>query len=120
MDSNDFSMYESLQIRAIPFPQPKEYGGGWWCVSWNVEFTPREVLRGLRLPAPVGDMGDVALIVAVLPRDPGRITVEVLSRHERLFGEEVAYASMVMQSLRDLYQEIIIDGYNDHPILHMS
>lgn len=120
MDPNDFSMYESLQIRAIPFPRAEEYGGGWWRVAWEVETTPQVVPRNLRLPTPIGEMDDLTLVVAVLTRDIGRITVQVLSRHEKLLGEEVAYVSLVMQSLRDLYQEIAIDGYSDHPILHMS
>jgi hypothetical protein len=56
----------------------------------------------------------------VLPRERGQITVEVLSRYEKLLGEEIAYISLVMQAIRTLYQEVTIDGHKDHPILRMA
>ncbi len=46
--------------------------------------------------------------------------VEALSRHDKLRGEEVAYISLVMQTIRASYQDIMIDGYSDHPILGMA
>lgn len=120
MDPKDFSMYDSAQVRVVPFPEAEACGDGWWRVAWRVEVTPWELPRDLHLPPPSRELGDLTLVVAVLPRQPGQITVEALSRHEKLIGEEVAYISLVMQAIRALYQEITIDGYENHPILRMA
>jgi hypothetical protein len=120
MDPKDFSMYDSVQVRVVPFPAAEAWGDGWWRVTWEVETTPGELPRAMHLPPPSRELDDLTLVVAVLPREPGQITVEVLSRHEKLIGEEIAYISLVMQAIRALYQEITVDGYHDHPILHMA
>ncbi|SRR5579883_1849716 len=120
MDPMDFSIYDSVQVRGIPFPNAESCGDGWWRSVWKIETQPRELLKNLHLPPPSLEIGDVALIIAVVLTEPGQITVEVLSQHEKLIGEEVAYISLVMQTIRSSYQEITIDGHVDHPILHMA
>jgi len=112
--------YDPSQIRVVPFPQAEEYGDGWWRSAWEVETTPRELSRGWRLPHPSRELADIAPIVTVSSYEPGRVLVEALSRHDKLNGEDVAYISLVMQTIRASYQDIIVDGYSDHPILHMS
>lgn len=114
------SGYDPSQIRAVPFPQGEDYGDGWWRVAWEVQTEPRALSRDLRLPPPPRGIDDVAIVVAVWPREAGRITVEALGRHEKLIGEEVAYISLVMQEIRAHYRGITIDGHVDHPILHMA
>ena len=119
MDPKDFSKYESLHIRVVPFPEAEDCGDGWWRSEWHVETTPRKLPGDLRLPRPLRELEGLTFVVAAWPRKPGRITVEAFSRHKALIGEEVAYISLIMQAIRDLYQEITIDGYSDHPILRM-
>jgi len=120
MNNRYNSGYDPSQIRLVPFPKAKVYGDGWWCSAWEVETVPRELPKGLRLPPPPWEIGGAPLIVAILAREPGQITVEVLSRHEKLFGEEVAYISLIMQAIHALYPEITIEGYSDHPVLRMA
>lgn len=120
MSSHDLPDYNSLYIQAISFPKAEAWGNGWWRVAWEIETTPQTLPSDLYLPPPSPEVGDLALIVAVLPREPGRITIQALSRYEKLIGEEVAYISRIMQAIRDLYQTITIDGYSQHPILRMA
>lgn len=112
--------YDPSRIRVVSFPRVEEYGDGWWRSAWEVETTPRELPRSWRLPRPSRELADMSLIVAVLSYEPGRMMVEALSRHDKLSGEEVAYISLVMQTIRASYQDIMIDGYSDHPILGMA
>ncbi len=112
--------YDASRIQVIPFPRAEDYGHGWWRSTWEIKTTPPELLLGWRLPHPPRELADLALIVAVSSHRPGRITVEALSHSERLGGEEVAYISLVMQEIHASYQELIIDGHKDHPILHMA
>lgn len=114
------SGYDSSKIRLVPFPEAQDCGDGWWCSAWEVETSPRELAPGLRLPRPFRELEGLTLVVAVWPREPGRIAVEAFSRHKAIIGEEVAYISLIMQSIRALYEEITIDGYSDHPILRMA
>src|SRR5579885_2862006 len=114
------SGYDPSQIRVVPSPEAEACDSGWWRTTWKIETLPQEVIGDLHLPPPSHELGDLSLIVGVVLAAPGHITVEVLSRHEKLIGEEIAYVSLVMQAIRALYQEIIVDGYTDHPILRVA
>jgi hypothetical protein len=62
----------------------------------------------------------MALVVAVLPREPGQIVVQALTKSPQLAWNEIAYLSLVMQAIRALYRQVSIDGHIDHPILRIS
>ncbi len=62
----------------------------------------------------------MALVVTIVPREPGQIVVQVLTKSPHLAWNEIAYPSLIMWEIRALYRQINIDGYVDHPILRVS
>jgi len=120
MSDIHFPEYDPARIRAIPFPGAEDYGDGWWRIDWEVRTNPADPPRNLRLPRPFPDLEGISFIVAVVPREPGVIIVEHLTRYPKLIGEEAAYISLILQELRALYTEITIGGYRDHPILNVA
>jgi len=96
--------YQSLHFRLISLPKSKDCGNGWWCVEWVI----------------MTDPGDMALVVTIVPCEPGQIVVQALTKSPRLAWNEIAYLSLVMREIRALYRGISIDGYVDHPILRVS
>jgi hypothetical protein len=46
--------------------------------------------------------------------------LDVMTRQPQLTSEEVGYVAMVLQAIQKLYQEVTINGYSGHPVLHLS
>lgn len=120
MNAQRLPDYQSLQLRPIPSPKPKDCGNEWWCVEWVIKTDPVDWPKHLHVPSPPRELGEMTLIVAVLPCEPGRIVVQALTKSSPLAWNEIAYLSLIMQEIRALYRQISIDGYSDHPILRIS
>jgi len=112
--------YQSLHIRSISLPKPKDCGNGWWCVEWAIMTDPGDWPERLHIPSPPPELRDMALVLTIVPRERGQIVVQTLTKSSRLAWNEIAYLSLVMQAIRALYRQVTIDGHIDHPILHIS
>lgn len=120
MNSQHLADYAALAIRAVPPPVAEACGNGWWRILWVVATDPPSYPMNFHMPEPFPGLDGLSLIVAVLPSEPGHIVIEHLTKYPKLIGEEAAYISLVLQALRSQYQQITIDGYTDHPFLHMA
>ena len=100
MISRDFPDYATLPIRVVSPPVAEEYRDGWWRIRWSVTAEPADYPRNLHLLKPLPNLDGLSLIVAVLPGAPGHIVIEHLTKYPRLIGEEAAYISLVLQTIR--------------------
>lgn len=116
--------YGSVKARFIAFPPTAPAGGGWWRQVWHVEHTPTTTpeLPGLTVPPTEGPefTQTGTTLIGVFQSGSGCLRVEVLSRHRQLSSEEVSYVSLLMQALQRSLGPLQINGYEDHPILHVT
>jgi len=120
MSRRSNSGYDPSKIRMVPFPEGDDCGNGWWRVEWIITTEPADPPTRLRMPIPSPYLENLTVIVAVLPREPGRLVLEALTRSSRLEWNEIAYLSSVLRAIRAQYRQITIDGYSDHPMLSIS
>ena len=120
MGRRDIPDYRGVTIRVVDDPAPQEIGGGWWRIEWEVTGDRAKGPSRLRLPAPPAELGTMLFVVAVLPREDGHITVQMLSKNPKLEWNEYAYLSLVMQSIKEMYAVIRINGQENHPVLKIS
>jgi len=111
--------YKSIDIAVPAYPEGEGYGDGWWRVQWIIATDPSNPLEPIRMPIPSSYLGEMTLVVAALPREPGQIVVEALLRNPRPVWNEITYLSQILRAIRDQYRQVTIDGYADHPILHI-
>jgi hypothetical protein len=116
--------YGNVKARFVPFPATEAAGGGWWRQVWQVEHAHGATPELPRLPVPPADdpafASTGATLIGVLQGGNGRLRVEVLSRQRQLTSEEVGYVSLLMQALQHSIGPLLINGYEDHPILHVT
>jgi len=111
--------YKSIDIAVPPYPEGEGCGDGWWRVQWTIATDPSNPLQPIRMPIPSSYLGEMTLVVAALSREPGQIVVEALLRNPQPAWNEITYLSQVLRAIRDQYRQVTIDGYADHPLLHI-
>jgi len=115
----DLADYTSIDIKAAPYPEGEDCGDGWWRVEWTIATDPPAPLKPIHLPIPSAYLGEMTVVVAVLPREPGQIVLEALLRNPRPAWNEITYLSQVLRAIRDQYRQVTIDGCTDHTLLHI-
>lgn len=119
-NQSDHPNYDVSKIQVVPFPEAQDRGDGWWSVVWRVATEPADPPRGLSTPNPFPRLAGATCVVTVVALEPGNISIELLTRHRQLIGEEVAFVSLLLQRIARLFDRVTIDGHVDHPILSMA
>ncbi len=120
MDSRDIPRYSDLTIRAFDDPEAQETQGGWWRTEWHVDTEPAELPKGLQVPPPPAELGEMALVAVILVQQAGHIAVQTITKNPKLAWNEYAYLSLILQAIAKSYTTITINGVEDHPILKIS
>ncbi len=100
MDRELGSGYDPSQVEVVPSPEGREVGDGWWRVRWLLSVESNEALTGVHLPVPDTHLGDLTMIVALLPNRSGELELEVLIRHPRLEWNEFGYILLILRLIR--------------------
>jgi hypothetical protein len=112
--------YDSQQITVPDWPVATPVANGWWRLAWDIEY-PNDAPPSLpHLPAPGPRMDGLAFVIGLLPSGTRRLTLEVLSRYEKLDPFEIAFISLLLQDLQEHLGPLRIDGHHSHPILRMA
>lgn len=115
--------YDAKDIQVHPFPIAQDCSNGWWRFTWKVETEPKTLPASLQLPLPQAarfrEMPE-SLIIAILPREPGYLSVELLSLYQIIRVQDAVYISLVMQAIAAQYADITIDGFRDHSMLRFA
>src|SRR5690348_15790178 len=98
-EPNDLQHYDVSKIPFYPPSVSEDCGNGWWRFTWEVNTLPKTPPSSLHLPLPQAARFEEipqSLVIAILPREPGHITVELLCLHRFLQGPDAGYISLVM------------------------
>ena len=113
-----------VKARFIAFPATVPAGGGWWRQVWQVEHAQTATPELPALPLTPSETQEFAApgptLLGVFQSGSGCLRVEVLNRQRQLASEEVGYVSLLMQALQRSLGPLRINGYEDHPILHVT
>ena len=112
--------YDTSTIAVADWPPAVSVGSGWWRLHWKVEWNAGTSLTSPHLTPPPAEVGDLAFVVGLFQVGERCLLLEVLSRCEKLYSNEIGYLSLLLQELQDQLGPLRIDGHVKHPLLTMS
>lgn len=112
--------YDGMQLAVPDWPVAESIGYGWWRSEWRVEYSAPGSASLPRLPVPGSRMAGLAFVVGLVPEGTGHMRLEALSRYQRLDPLEIAYVSLVLQSLEASVGPLVVNGSARHPLLRMA
>lgn len=112
-----------MQLRSGFFDLARKLDHGWWEVTWTITWhsdtNALQVAREFKLPVPPAEYTDLRCVCALLPTDDKALTLQLLSRAERLEVGELVYAALIMVEIRSIVGPLMIDGLVRHPLPHI-
>jgi hypothetical protein len=116
---DEYADYQGKSILAAPQPRAERVGR-WWRRRWHFTLTGSRP-EGFVFPPPMGEMEDVAFVIASRWTSESELVIETFTLHERYSGSELTYLSLVAVWLRECAEDgdLMIEGVVGHPLLRL-